>query len=107
MEGQATPEIWQIEASGQVYEAPFEELTAWIAQGSLLRIDRVRKGNLRWIEAGKVPALLDFFNAKDAAAPPPPVITTTMTELLGTPEIQAQPVRQFTNPDPVPPPTPN
>ncbi|MEQ1924330.1 MAG: hypothetical protein ABL952_17665, partial [Pyrinomonadaceae bacterium] len=51
-----------------------------------LRIDRVRKGELRWIEAGKVPSLIEFFNAKDADAPADPVITTTHIERLGVSE---------------------
>ncbi len=83
-------ETWHVEANGDVYETSFEEMTLWIAEGSLLRIDRVRKGNLRWIEAGKVPALTEFFNAKDAAEPPLPLITTTRTEVLGV-GTQAQP----------------
>ncbi|MBV9217419.1 MAG: DUF4013 domain-containing protein [Acidobacteria bacterium] len=78
--------MWQVEANGQTFDAPFAELTQWIIEGSVLRIDRVRKGNLRWIEAGKVPALVEFFNAKDKNAPPPPVITATRTEVLGVAE---------------------
>ncbi|MBK9216118.1 MAG: hypothetical protein IPM59_11055 [Chloracidobacterium sp.] len=76
-------ETWHVEANGEVFETNLDEMANWIAEGSLLRIDRVRKGNLRWIEAGKVPALTGFFNAKDAAEPPKPVITTTHTEILG------------------------
>lgn len=93
-EPESNNEIWQVEAGGQVYDTNFDEMTSWIAEGALLRIDRVRKGNLRWIEAGKVPALTEFFNAKDAGAPPPPVITTTYTEVLGV----AEPVKEFINP---------
>lgn len=71
-------EVWEVEAGGQVFETNFAEMTEWIADGSLLRIDRVRKGNLRWIEAGKVPALLAVFNAKDNGQPiAPPVVSTT------------------------------
>jgi hypothetical protein len=71
-------EAWQVEANGQVFDTDFAEITSWIDDGSLLRIDRVRRGNLRWIEAGKVPALLAIFNAKDNGEPlPAPVITTT------------------------------
>lgn len=82
----ATEEIWQVETGGQVFNANLDEIAAWIEDGSLLRIDRVRKGNLRWIEAGKVPALDKFFNAKDATAPPPRVITISSTEVLGRTE---------------------
>lgn len=66
-------EIWQVEVNGKIYEAPFDEMAEWIAEGSLLRGDKVRKGNLRWIEAGKVPPLVRYFDAKDSgqmAAPP-------------------------------------
>ena len=85
MENEQSQDIWQVEAGGSTYDGTFEDLAAWIGDGSVLRIDRVRKGNLRWIEAGKVPALLEFFNAKDASEPPPPVITTTKREVLGVP----------------------
>jgi len=55
--------IWQVNAGGQIYEARFEDLPQWIYEGSLLPQDLVKRGNLRWIEAGKVPALMQFFNA--------------------------------------------
>src|SRR5215470_13954562 len=71
-----TQEIWQVEVNGQVYEADFAELTAWIAEGSLQPDDKVRRGNLRWIEAKKVPPLVAFFNAKVSGTPPPPVVVT-------------------------------
>lgn len=70
-------ENWQIESGGQIFDTNFAELTALIDRGELFRMDRVRKGNLRWIEAGKVPALLAVFNAKDGDEPSKPVITLT------------------------------
>ncbi len=73
-------EIWQVEVGGATCDATFDELTAKIADGSLLRIDRVRKGNLRWIEAGKVPVLVAFFNLKDDSKPIAPSITTTSAD---------------------------
>lgn len=85
MEHEQSQDIWQVEANGSFFDGTIEDLAAWIGDGSVLRIDRVRKGNLRWIEAGKVPALIEFFNAKDANEPPPPVITTTKREVLGVP----------------------
>lgn len=69
-------ELWQIDAAGKIYETSFEEMTQWIAEGSLLQQDKVKRGNLRWIEAGKVPSLVAFFNAK-ANGTLPPVITIT------------------------------
>ena len=77
METEQTQELWQVEAAGKRFETTFAEMTSWIAEGSLLKIDRVRKGNLRWIEAGKVPSLLAVFNAKDNGQPLPPAVTIT------------------------------
>jgi hypothetical protein len=79
-------EVWQVDVNGRVYEAPFSELADWIAEGSLLAEDKVRRGNLRWIEARKVPTLVPFFNAKAAGSPMPPVISTTVAETAITAE---------------------
>ena len=57
MSTQNPNEVWQVEVGGQVYEAPFAELGDWIGEGSLLPQDKVRRGNLRWIEARRVPNL--------------------------------------------------
>src|SRR5688500_3701668 len=76
-----TQEIWQVEVGGQVYEAPFGELGDWIGEGSLLPEDKVRKGNLRWIEARRVPSLIPFFNAKEQGMPIPVVVHTTDASL--------------------------
>lgn len=77
-------EIWQTSVNGQVYEANFEELVQWITEGSLLPQDKVRKGNLRWIEAQKVPALLGFFNAKDLGIDNQ-VVTSTIIQTPNSP----------------------
>ena len=55
---------WSVEVSGQLYEASLNELVQWIAEGALLPTDKVRRGNLRWIEAGKVPQLIPHFRTK-------------------------------------------
>jgi hypothetical protein len=70
-------EVWQIDAGGQIYEARFDEMAQWIFEGSLLPQDMVKRGNLRWIEARKVPALLKFFNDRDQGLPPPVFASTT------------------------------
>jgi hypothetical protein len=70
-------EIWQVEVGGKIYEAPLAELPDWIGEGSLLPADKVRKGNLRWIEARKVPALIPFFNAREKGEPMPVVQSVT------------------------------
>src|SRR5687768_16511524 len=70
-------EVWQVDVNGTVYDAAFSELPEWIDGGSLLPGDKVRKGNLRWIEARRVPSLVPFFNAKEQGLPLPVVVTTT------------------------------
>jgi hypothetical protein len=74
-------EIWQVEVGGEVYEAAFEELGDWIGEGSLQPEDKVRKGNLRWIEARRVPGLVPFFNAKAQGAAMPVFVNTTEADL--------------------------
>ena len=69
-----TQELWQLEANGKIFETNLSEISTWIGEGAVLRQDKVRKGNLRWIEAGKVPSLVEFFNAKDAGEPARPII---------------------------------
>ena len=70
-------EKWQVEVGGEIYEGSFEELTQWIGEGALLPLDKVRRGNLRWIEAQKVPGLRAFFEAKEQGVEPPPAGGTT------------------------------
>ena len=71
-----TNELWQAEVNGQVYEASFDDLAQWIQEGALLPQDKVRRGNLRWIEANKVPALFGYFNAMTLGANQTAVQTT-------------------------------
>lgn len=77
MNTQNPNEVWQVEVGGQVYEAPFAELGDWIGEGSLQPGDKVRKGNLRWVEARLVPGLIPFFNAKQQGKPIPVMVSTT------------------------------
>lgn len=90
------PEIWHVDAGGQIYETNFDEMTTWIAEGALLRQDKVRRGNLRWIEAQKVPSLISFFNAKDNGEPPP-VKTTTSTSIPSNLTIDNIPIAKSQN----------
>ena len=96
-------EIWQVEVGGQIYEAPLGELPGWIDEGSLQPEDKIRKGNLRWIEARKVPTLVPFFNAKEKGEPLPLVQTYTRAESIepgldenNTPSPELRPI------DPIP-----
>lgn len=69
-------EIWQVDVNGQIFESSLAELGEWINDGALLRHDKVRRGNLRWLDAGKVPLLHGFFNAKELGQPMPILKTT-------------------------------
>jgi hypothetical protein len=60
--------VWQVESQGHIYEADFEELKQWIIEGGVLPTDRVKRGNLRWVAAEKVPELYNFFNSDDFTA---------------------------------------
>ncbi len=62
-------EFWQVEVKGQVYHTNIDELRQWISDGAVLRDDKVKRGNLRWLEAGRIPSLISFFNAKDLGTP--------------------------------------
>ncbi|MEP6946782.1 MAG: hypothetical protein ABJA02_12755 [Acidobacteriota bacterium] len=79
MESARSEDKWQVEANGQLFETDLAQMTGWIAEGALLRHDKVRKGNLRFIEAGKVPLLIDFFNAKESGTPLPPLTVSIST----------------------------
>ena len=85
-------EIWQVDVNGTVYDAAFGELPEWIDGGSLLPGDKVRKGNLRWIEARRVPSLVPFFNAKERGEPMPFTVTVTEGEPMREPVAVADPV---------------
>lgn len=70
----AEVEIWQVICGDDVYQATLPELMEWIAEGLVLPGDPVRKGNLNWLEANRVPALHSAFASLEeaaAAAPSP------------------------------------
>lgn len=85
-------ESWHVDVNGEVFETNFQGLVDWISEGSLLRMDKVRRGNLRWLEAGKIPLLYGFFNAKDLGQPMPQIqfSTTEGEPVTEMPTQQAQ-----------------
>lgn len=90
MQEQNLNDMWQVDVNGTIYEAAFSELGEWIGGGSLLPEDKVRKGNLRWIEARKVPSLVPFFNAKASGQPMPVMVSTTVAEPLPEPAVTVE-----------------
>ena len=67
----ADADIWQVMCGGDIYQADIATLKQWIAEGLVQPSDQVRKGNLRWLEAGRVPALRRVFTGEDRASAPP------------------------------------
>ncbi len=57
---QDTQNKWQVKARGKIYEADFEELKLWIAEGAVLLSDKVKRGNLRWVSIELVPEFAEI-----------------------------------------------
>jgi len=68
----AQPEQWRVSTVEGIFEADLETLKQWILEGAVLPTDKVSKGTLNWIDAGRVPKLKRAFNGEiDPPAPPP------------------------------------
>jgi hypothetical protein len=61
-------DTWRVETPEGTFEADLETLKQWIAENCVLPTDKVARGNLHWIEAGRVPLLRGAFAGK---MPPP------------------------------------
>jgi hypothetical protein len=58
-------EIWQVSTPDGVYQADLRTLKQWVAEGAVLPNDRVRKGSLNWIDAGRAPMLRRVFSGEE------------------------------------------
>jgi hypothetical protein len=96
-------EIWQVEVNGQIYEGDFEELKQWIAERALLPEDKVRKGEMRWTQAYRIPLLKKVFDGEQVTAPIKAVASTETAVNIALP-VQSPP--QIEKPAPVIPKTP-
>src|SRR4030095_5241775 len=91
----AQPEVWRVSTVEGIFETDLETLKQWIAEGCVLPTDKVSKGSLNWIDAGRAPMLKAAFAgdytpqpaAAAAHTPPPPA------EAASEPENQWQAVR--------------
>lgn len=54
-------EIWHVDVQNRIYEASHDEVIEWIKEGAILPEDKVRRGNLRWLSASKVPEFNRYF----------------------------------------------
>jgi hypothetical protein len=61
----AEMEVWQLETHDGVYQADLPTLKQWVAEGIVQPTDRVRKGSLKWIEAGRAPSLRRVFAGEE------------------------------------------
>lgn len=67
-------EKWQLMIGNEVYEADAETIKQWILEGRVQQADKVRKGNLTWREAARIPQFRDLFPSTLAAPAAQPVL---------------------------------
>ncbi len=63
----AQVEQWRVSTPDGVFETDLETLRQWISEGCVLPTDKVCKGNLSWIDAGRAPMLRAAFNGEYVA----------------------------------------
>jgi hypothetical protein len=87
--------MWQVQVDDTVYNAELTEVIEWINEGAVLPDHKVRRGDLRWLRADKVPELFPHFNRTvtsglDAFAPEesgdPPTVTRFENQVAAAPE---------------------
>lgn len=64
------PEVWRVSTVEGIFETDLETLKQWIVEGCVLPTDKVTKGNMSWIEAGRVPKLKGAFNGEVSTSEP-------------------------------------
>ncbi|HKO96069.1 MAG TPA: DUF4013 domain-containing protein [Pyrinomonadaceae bacterium] len=60
----AQVELWRVQTPEGLFETDLETLKQWIAEGCVSPTDKVSKGSLNWIEAGKAPMLKAGFSGE-------------------------------------------
>jgi len=66
----AQAEQWRVSTIEGIFETDLETLKQWILEGCVLPTDKVAKGKLNWIEAGRAPMLRGAFAGEVSVAPP-------------------------------------
>ena len=74
----AGTEVWQVMTAEGVFDADLQTLKQWVVEGAVHPTDKVRKGNLKWIDAGRAPMLRRVFTGEERPAPldPSPDVST-------------------------------
>lgn len=83
----APAEVWRVSTVEGTFETDLETLKQWIAEGCVLPTDKVSKGNLNWIEAGRAPMLKTAFRPELA----PPVPAQKVEQMWQEPPSMEQP----------------
>ncbi len=73
-------EQWRVSTVEGIFETDLDTLKQWIVEGCVLPSDKVCKGKLSWIEAGRAPILRAAFNSEVKV--PVSVPTVTINEFL-------------------------
>ncbi|HEV7397766.1 MAG TPA: B-box zinc finger protein [Pyrinomonadaceae bacterium] len=94
---------WRVSTVEGIFETDLETLKQWIVEGCVLPTDKVSKGQLSWIDAGKAPMLRAAFNGEYVPAteqPPPPVaVPESVPVVADSPaENKYSPEPEFENP---------
>ena len=58
----AQPETWRVSTIEGIFETDLETLQQWIVEGCVLPTDKVSKGSLTCIDAGRLPKLSAPYN---------------------------------------------
>ncbi len=72
-------EQWRVHTPEGVFETDLETLKQWIAEGSVLPTDKVSKGKLSWIDAGRAPMLKAAFQS-EVVVPPLSIASSTLAD---------------------------
>lgn len=95
----AETEIWQLMTQGEVYQADLLTLKQWVGEGIVQPTDKVRKGNLKWIEAQRAPMLRRIFTGEEQ----PPAAEEVAASQPCPPESSSQPHASEFEPQPAAP----
>lgn len=91
----AQVEQWRVSTVEGVFETDLETLKQWIAEGTILPTDKVSKGKLNWIDAGRAPMLKAAFNGESVTAVVPGPALPPPAESTWEPEPPPQHVEAF------------
>ncbi len=66
MAHQTNEDIWRVQTPDGISETDLATLKSWIHEGIVMPGDKVAKGKLGWLDAGRVPALRRAFSGEEA-----------------------------------------